>query len=138
LPRKKNSLEKEKKEKKVAREFFKFIMDGRPTDARYLFTRDCRHHNPYLRDGIDALLESIANVQKGESSDMPTDASFQIKYVIADGNVVAVYTTLESKSDKSKGMRQVHLFRFRGDRVSEYWDVTQMVPEKAPYPEKMY
>jgi predicted SnoaL-like aldol condensation-catalyzing enzyme len=86
---------------------------------------------------MDALLDSMSKVQ--QSGQMgPSDIRFHIKHVLADGNLVAVHTTLESKSDASKGLRQVHLFRFRGDKIAEYWDVTQVAPADAHYVDRMY
>jgi predicted SnoaL-like aldol condensation-catalyzing enzyme len=56
--------------------------------------------------------------------------------VIEDGDFVAVYTQLlGTKSDPSKGgLRQVHLFRFDGDKIAEYWDVTQTILPSIPNP----
>ncbi len=127
---------KEQEEKKIALKFFDFIMKGRPMDARNLFSSDCVHHYPYLPAGMDSLLEAMGKAQERE--DMPRDGRFDIKHVMADGNLVAVYTTLQSKSDKSKGFRQIHLFRFSRDKIVEYWDVTQMPPENSQNAFRMF
>src|SRR5512136_2757189 len=125
---------KERSEKEVALKFFELISAGKPSDARSLFATECVHHNPYLPAGMDALLESIAQVQKGGelSFDMSENMRLEIKHVMAEGNLVAVHTTVQSTSDKSKGLRQIHLFRFSADKIVEYWDVTQMAPENSP------
>ncbi len=139
MSRAKSAPRKEAKQKEVAQEFFKFIMAGRPKEARHLFAANCKHHNPYLRQGMDALLESMAGVQtNGIDGTTPNDVSFDIEHVLADGDLVAVHTNLSSRSDARVGLRQVHLFRFRGGRVVEYWDVTQMVPKEARYPRRMF
>jgi predicted SnoaL-like aldol condensation-catalyzing enzyme len=48
--------------------------------------------------------------------------------------MVAAHT--EMLVNKSKpgegGLRQVHLFRFEGDKIAEYWDVTQMIFASMP------
>jgi predicted SnoaL-like aldol condensation-catalyzing enzyme len=131
------SAKDEKREKDVALEFFKFVTAGKPKEARHLFAPKCLHHNPYLPEGMDALLESMAKVQEG-SQMAPSDVQFLIKHVLTDGNLVAVHTTLKSKSDALKGLRQIHLFRFRGDKIVEYWDVTQVAPADAPFVSRMY
>ena len=41
-------------------------------------------------------------------------------------------TQLSSSNPSNGGLRQVHLFRFSGDKIVEYWDITQQVPENAP------
>ncbi|HUI01660.1 MAG TPA: nuclear transport factor 2 family protein [Nitrososphaerales archaeon] len=125
------------KNKAAVRRYFRLVMAGKPKDAIVLFAKGARHHNPYLPAGIDALLASIAEVQAGDST-TPTDAVFKVGRLIADGDNVAAYTTLVSASDPSSGMRQVHIFRFRGGRIAEYWDVTQTAPEGAPNTPNMW
>jgi predicted SnoaL-like aldol condensation-catalyzing enzyme len=77
-------------------------------------------------------------VQQGSDPDMPSDPVFQIKHLMAERGMVVIHTTLQSKSNKTKGFRQVHMFRFKGDKVIEYWDVTQVVPKNAKYPKNMF
>ena len=60
------------------------------------------------------------------------DFKLVIRQVLADGDFVAVHTQIAGSKPKEGGLRQVHLFRFQGDRIVEYWDVTQMIPENAP------
>jgi predicted SnoaL-like aldol condensation-catalyzing enzyme len=55
-----------------------------------------------------------------------------MRNVLADGDVVAVQTQLSSSNPSNGGLRQVHLFRFSGDKIVEYWDITQQVLENAP------
>jgi predicted SnoaL-like aldol condensation-catalyzing enzyme len=131
------SAEDEKREKNTVLEFFKFVTAGKPKDARHLFAPKCVYHNPYAPEGMDALLESMSKVQ--QSGQMgPSDIRFHIKHVLTDGNLVVVYTTVESKSDASKGPRQIHLFRLQCAKIAEYWDVTQVAPADAPYVDRMY
>lgn len=130
--------QKESREKEIALKFFELVAGGRPKDARTLFAPDCQHHNPYLPAGMDALLESITKVQEAGPSGMPGDSQLDTKHVLAEGDLVAVHTTVQSRSDHSKGLRQIHLFRFSDDKIVEYWDVTQMVPEDSPYANRMF
>ncbi len=131
---------REKREVKAVMEFFKLEGAGRPKDARPLFSSDCVHHNPYLSDGIEALLESIAAVQGPEaaSSGMTQDMRLETKHVLVEGNLVAVHTTVQSASDRSKGFRQIHLFLFDDEKIAEYWDVTQTAPEGSPNAYRMF
>jgi predicted SnoaL-like aldol condensation-catalyzing enzyme len=131
-------INQEKKEKEIAQKFFSLLNPDKIEEARSLFAPKCKHHNPYIAPGMDALLDGIMKVQKEGAADMPTDGRFYIKHVIADGDLVAVHTTLESKSNMSKGIRQIHLFRFSGDKIVEYWDVTQQAPADAPYIPSMF
>jgi predicted SnoaL-like aldol condensation-catalyzing enzyme len=57
------------------------------------------------------------------------EGEFTVKHVLADGDLVAAHTELLNSKSKPKkgGLRQVHLFRFEGDKIVEYWDITQQV-----------
>ncbi len=131
---------KEEREVKSVLEFFELVAAGRPKDARDLFSTDCVQHNPYLPDGIDTLLESIAAVQgaQAKSTGMTEDMRMETKHVLVDGDLVAVHINVQSSSDKSKGFRQMHLFRFEREKIAEYWDVTQVAPENSPNASRMF
>ena len=114
--------------KQTVADIFRLIGEGRPKDGLKYFTAGCVQHNPYVKGGMEALFDSMVAAMKG----MPrqySDPELKVRYVAADGDIVAAYTQLlASRSDPSKGgLRQVHLFRFSGDKVAEYWDVTQSI-----------
>jgi predicted SnoaL-like aldol condensation-catalyzing enzyme len=134
------SAKQERKERQIALSFFRLIAPPEgPMAALQIFGAKCRHHNPYCAPGMKALFREMANVQQNmKANEMPPDPVFEIKNVIVDGKMVAIHTTLRSKSEKKRGMRQVHMFRFKGDKVVEYWDVTQMTPKEAKYPQSMF
>jgi predicted SnoaL-like aldol condensation-catalyzing enzyme len=119
--------------KKVVRDFFKLVAQGRQKEGLRFFAENCRQHNPYVRGGMDALFNAMAAVQK-EAPRYP-DPHFAVKRIMADGDYVAVHTELlSSKASPGKGgLRQVHLFRFnKRNKIVEYWDVTQMVDPDMP------
>ncbi len=60
------------------------------------------------------------------------DFKLIIRQVLAEGDLVAVHTQVSGSNSSGGGLRQVHLFRFSGDKIVEYWDITQMVPENVP------
>jgi predicted SnoaL-like aldol condensation-catalyzing enzyme len=62
------------------------------------------------------------------------EPAFFVKNVLVDGDIVAAHTEfLNSKSKPSDGgLRQVHLFRFKGDKIVEYWDITQTILPSMP------
>lgn len=122
--------------KKIVKKIFGFIMQGRPKDSLPYFAPNCKQHNPYIKGGMDKLFDSMTAVQQ-EAPKYP-DPYFSLKKVMADGNMAAVHTELLwSKSKPGEGgLRQVHLFKFgRGNKVVEYWDVTQQVDSKMPNPQ---
>ncbi|HUL39049.1 MAG TPA: hypothetical protein VLU38_02055, partial [Methanomassiliicoccales archaeon] len=55
-------------------------------------------------------------------------------HIIAEGDLVAVHTQLLSSKGKPSegGLRQIHLFRFEGEKIVEYWDVTQQILASMP------
>jgi predicted SnoaL-like aldol condensation-catalyzing enzyme len=137
---KKIGASQEKIEKEIALSFFSLIAPPEgPMAALRIFDPKCRHHNPYCAPGMKALFREMAKVQQDMgANEMPVDPVFQIKHVLVDGKMVVVHTTLQSKSKKTRGFRQIHMFRFKRDKVVEYWDVTQMVPKEAKYPKNMF
>jgi predicted SnoaL-like aldol condensation-catalyzing enzyme len=121
--------------KEVVADVFRLIGEGRPMDALKYFAPDCVQHNPYVKGGMKPLFESMIEAMKNTPRQY-SDPELKVRLTMADGDYIAAYTQLlASKSDRSKGgLRQVHLFRFSGDKVAEYWDVTQAILSDMPNP----
>jgi predicted SnoaL-like aldol condensation-catalyzing enzyme len=100
------------------------------------FAPECKTHNPYVLGGMDALTDAMIAVQKqgaeGILKGSKADFKFIIRQVLADGDIVAAHTQISSSKPSEGGLRQVHLFRFKGDKIVEYWDISQQVPENSP------
>ena len=130
----KNDVNKVNKD--IAVEFLSLIGMGRPKDGLRFFAPDCKTHNPYVVGGMDALINAIIAVQKKGSEGIlkgsKADFKLVIRQVLAEGDMVAVHTQVSSSNLSEGGLRQVHLFQFKGDKIVEYWDITQQVPENAP------
>lgn len=117
----------------IAVEFFQLVGSGKFKEGLKFFTPGCKTHNPYISGSMDALTDGMIaanndmNVQRSETD-------FIVKHVLVDGDLVAVHTQLlRSKSNPGKGgLRQVHLFRFEGYIIAEYWDITQQIVESMP------
>jgi predicted SnoaL-like aldol condensation-catalyzing enzyme len=125
-----------KARKGIAVEFLSLVASGKPKDGLFFFDPECKTHNPYTAGGMEELTDAMIAVQKqgsaGISKNSKADFKLSIKQVLADGNMVAVYTQLASSNPNEGGLRQVHLFRFSGEKIVEYWDVTQFIAENAP------
>ncbi len=121
--------------KKVVREIFKLITQGRQKESLHYFAPNCRQHNPYTPGGMEALFDAMTAVQQQEAPKY-SDPYFSIKKILADGDTVAVHTEILSSKARpaAGGLRQVHLFRFaaRDNKIVEYWDITQMIDEEMP------
>lgn len=129
-PKQRSEGEKEPDRKKIAAEYFKLLAAGKMQDGLRFFAPDCKVHNPYISGGMAALTGSMISVSEKMSLDEPGE--FTVEHVVGDGDMVAVHTQIRSSKPRIHGMRQVHLFRFKGDKIIEYWDITQMVPGDLP------
>ena len=122
--------------KEIAVEFLSLAGSGRSKDGLRFFAPECKTHNPYVLGGMDALTDAMIAVQKqgaeGILKGSKADFKFIIRQVLADGDLVAVHTQICSSKPSEGGLRQIHLFRFNGDKIVEYWDISQQVPENAP------
>jgi predicted SnoaL-like aldol condensation-catalyzing enzyme len=125
-----------KTRKDVAVGFLNLIALGKPKDGLRFFAPECKTHNPYTDGGMKELIDAMIAVQKQGSKGIiagsTADFRLVIRHVLAEGDLVAVHTQVSGSNPSAGGLRQVHLFRFRGDKIVEYWDITQMVPENAP------
>jgi len=122
--------------KDVAVEFLSLVGSGRPKDGLKFFASDCKTHNPYTVGGMKELVDAMIAVQKqgsqGIIKESTADFKLIVRQVLADGDIVAVHTQISGSNPSAGGLRQVHIFRFNGDKIVEYWDITQMVPENMP------
>jgi predicted SnoaL-like aldol condensation-catalyzing enzyme len=119
--------------KTVVTELFKLMGAGKFKEGLRFFATDCVQHNPYVGGSMDALTDSMAAAMKEMVPKFP-DAEFKVEHMIENADMVAVHTNLLNSKSKlgEGGLRQVHLFRFRGDKIVEYWDVTQQVTPDMP------
>ena len=125
--------QKEIEHRNIAIEFFKLLKAGKFKEGLRFFAPNCKTHNPYFAGSMDTLTDGMIAANKEMGSKNP-EAEFSVRYVLADGDLVAAYTQLlSSKSKPSEGgLRQVHLFRFEGDKIVEYCDITQQVLPEMP------
>jgi predicted SnoaL-like aldol condensation-catalyzing enzyme len=119
--------------KNIVTEYFGLLEGGKFKEGLRYFAPDCRTHNPYVRGNMDTLTNAMTAARKDVAA-RTSQSEFIVKQMLVDGNLVAVHTQfLNSKSSPSQGgLRQIHLFRFEGDRIAEYWDVTQQILSSMP------
>jgi predicted SnoaL-like aldol condensation-catalyzing enzyme len=130
----KNDINKAHKD--IAVEFLSLVGSGRPKDGLRFFAPECKTHNPFTSGGMTELTDAMIAAQKqgaqGISKGSTADFKLVIRHVLADGDFVAAHTQVSSSKLTEGGLRQVHLFRFSKDKIVEYWDITQPVPENMP------
>jgi len=123
----------EEARKKIALDFLRLLGEQKFKEGLHYFALDCVTHNPYIHGGMEALTDAMMDANREMRQQSPNEA-FSIKHALADGDMVAVHTELLNSKDTPNegGLRQVHLFRFQGDKIVEYWDISQMVPSNLP------
>ena len=115
-----------------AQDFLRFARQGNREAAQRLIADGARHHNPYFRAGMPALLDAI--VAAAQAS---TDHGIAIKHVLADGDYVAVHSHVRHRSE-DPGVAVVHLFRFEDGQIAELWDIGQAIPAENPNSDGMF
>jgi predicted SnoaL-like aldol condensation-catalyzing enzyme len=119
--------------KQILIEFFQLIGQGRMKETVRFFSPDCKQHNPYIRGGVDALLDAMVSAARGESG-KHHQPEFKVVNMAVDGDVAIVHTNLLSDKNRPDqgGLRQAHVFRFKADKIVEYWDITQSITPEMP------
>ena len=112
--------------KDSAVDFLQTIISGRVREAyeRHVGA-DFRHHNPWFRGDAASLMAGMEDSQRKQP-----DKSFEIRFAIAEGDRVAVYSHLRQFPGHA-GIAVVHIFRFEGEKIVEMWDVGQPVPDEV-------
>ncbi len=119
--------------REIAEEFFDLVGSRRFNESLRLFADDCKTHNPYILGGIKELIDAMAKAGSEGYARHP-EAELSVGHIVSEGDLVAAYTQiLNSRANPSAGgLRQVHLFRFGGDKIVEYWDTTQVITPDMP------
>jgi predicted SnoaL-like aldol condensation-catalyzing enzyme len=89
-------------------------------------------HNPLAKSGRDAAIAFLEPFFQSHP-----DASYSIKRIIADGNLVAVHSHAKFTAD-DRGLAVVDILRVDGCKIAEHWDVAQPVPEKSANTNTMF
>ena len=118
--------------KKTVTDFLQLAIAGKARDGIHFFAVDCKHHNPFFPAGMSALTEAMAG-----AAEQSFGGSLTMEHILADGDLVAAHTALRNQMGEAV-FAQFHLFRFSGDKIVEYWDITQPVPVNSPNSDGMF
>ena len=112
--------------KEAALSFLRLCASGKAREAYSKFAAPgFRHHNPYFPGTADALIAGMED----NARQFP-DKTLDVKRALEDGDLVAVHSQVRMKP-RDRGIAVVHLLRFEGGRVAEFWDIAQAVPEES-------
>jgi predicted SnoaL-like aldol condensation-catalyzing enzyme len=119
--------------KEIAVEFLNLGLKGKFKEGLKFFSPDCTTHNPYIAGNIDTLTSAM-DTANAQGTAQYVEAEFKVKHALTDGEFVAVHTELLNNKSKPEegGLRQIHLFRFSGHKIIEYWDITQQILPSMP------
>jgi predicted SnoaL-like aldol condensation-catalyzing enzyme len=117
-------MRKSHKESAVA--FLKAVASGQVREAyeRYIGS-GFKHHNPFFGGDAASLMEAMEQNAKKNPNKV-----LEIQTAIEEGDRVAVFSRVR-QNPEDKGGAVVHIFRFKGERIVEFWDIGQAIPEKS-------
>jgi predicted SnoaL-like aldol condensation-catalyzing enzyme len=129
------SFSNQEEHKSIVKEYFELISQQKFKEGLRFFAPDCKTHNPFVAGNMEKIINAMIDANK-EYRPKYLEAQFSLKLMLADGDFVAAYTQLVASPTKPAegGLRQMHLFRFGGDKIVEYWDITQNIMPNTPNP----
>ena len=89
-------------------------------------------HNPIAPDGRDAAINALEPFLNSAPN-----YSYEIKHVLADGDLVAVHGWSHN-GPADRGSAIVDIVRLKDGKIVEHWDVIQAIPEKSANPHPMF
>lgn len=83
-----------------------------------------KHHNQYSKGDADSLMRAMT-----ESDQAQPNRKFEIKQVFESGDRVALFSRVVKDSME---IAVVHILRFENGKISEMWDVGQVLDVNSP------
>jgi len=119
--------------KEIVNDFLMIVISGR-IDEAYKKHVDMtgKHHNQYVAAGFPALKQAMI-----ENHTQFPDKRIDIKHVIAEGDLVASHSH-GKLNPGNKNIAVVHIFRFQGDKIAEFWDIGQEIIPDSPNEDGMF
>jgi predicted SnoaL-like aldol condensation-catalyzing enzyme len=113
--------------KREAVQFLKLIVSGDIERAYQEYVdSNGKHHNCYFPAGFAALKKAMLDNHRKFPS-----KRIDVRNVVQEGSVVVVHSHL-IPGEGEHGMVTVHIFRFEGEKIVEFWDCGQQIPEEMP------
>jgi predicted SnoaL-like aldol condensation-catalyzing enzyme len=114
-------------QKEAAMDFLRLVASGNVPEAYRKYVHpEFRHHNAFFRSDAESLMAAME-----ENAAKNPHKVLEIQRALQDGDLVAVHSHVRQNPD-DRGAAVIHIFRFKGDRIAELWDVGQAVPESSP------
>lgn len=97
--------------------------------AKYV-NANFKHHNQYFPGDKDALMNAMI-----ENSKTQPNKNFSIKYIFETDNKIALYSHVVKEKME---IAVVHMLRFENGKISEMWDVGQVMDKNSPNKNGMF
>ncbi len=119
--------------KDIVADFLNLVVAGRIDEAyRKHVDMNGRHHNQYSAAGFPALRQAMID----NHAEYP-DKRIDIKHVIAEDDLAAAHSEVVLNPGDRR-IAVVHVFRFRGGRIVELWDIGQPIQADSPNKDGMF
>jgi len=119
--------------KQAALSFLQLVVAGRIDEAYDAYVNpDMRHHNPSFAGDAASLKKAM----KENHLQFPHKV-LEPQHVVEEGELVVVHSKIRLQTDGPR-VAALHIFRFKGDRIAEMWDVGQPVPKDSPNENGMF
>lgn len=117
--------------KDIAIQFLQTCALKSPKSAFAEFTNpNFKHHNQYFPGDRDSLMNAMIEADKSEPN-----KSFTVKQVFETGDRVALYSHVVKETME---IAVVHMLRFENGKISEMWDVGQIMEKDSPNKNGMF
>ena len=117
--------------KEIATQFLKICAREGAAKAFELYVNpNFTHHNQYFPGDRASLMNAMI-----ESDQKMPNKEFNIKHVFENGDKVAVHSQVIKDAME---IAVVHIMRFENGKVSEMWDVGQILEKNSPNKNGMF
>ncbi len=114
--------------KESAVTFLKMAGFGKTEDAYARFIAPSFiHHNQYFRGDRESLRSAMA-----EAHEKSPNKLIDVKQVFEDGDFVITHSLVVRGNPSDPDVAVVHIFKFKGDKVVELWDLGQLLSNDSP------
>lgn len=105
------------------------LIDPKTAFAEYT-NPNFKHHNQYCAGDRDSLMHAMIEADKERPN-----KSFVVKQVYETGDRVALYSHVAKENLQ---IAVVHMLRFENGKISELWDVGQVLEKDSPNKNGMF
>jgi predicted SnoaL-like aldol condensation-catalyzing enzyme len=85
------------------------------------------HHNQYFKGDRESLRSAMA-----EAHEKSPNKLIDVKQAFEDGDFVITHSLVVRGNPSEPDIAVVHIFKFKGDKVVELWDLGQLLSKDSP------